>query len=55
MIEPRVSDILNRERDRQDQAIELIASENFASTAVMDLCGSIFTCLLYKSPSQLDY
>ena len=43
MIEPRVSDILNRERDRQDQAIELIASENFASTAVMDLCGSIFT------------
>jgi len=43
MIEPRVSDILNRERDRQDQAIELIASENFASNAVMHLCGSIFT------------
>jgi len=35
--------ILDRELDRQDNTIELIASENFASQAVRDLCGSVFT------------
>lgn len=35
--------ILAGETKRQDETIELIASENFASPAVMDLCGSIFT------------
>ena len=39
----RVKAILNNERARQRHTIELIASENFASDAVMDLCGSIFT------------
>ena len=38
----RVKAILNNERARQRHTIELIASENFASDAVMDLCGSIF-------------
>lgn len=38
-----VSDILSKEQSRQDNTIELIASENFASKAVMDLCGSVFT------------
>ena len=35
--------ILEKEQQRQDTTIELIASENYASQAVMDLCGSIFT------------
>jgi glycine hydroxymethyltransferase len=39
----QVSEILGREQTRQDNTIELIASENYASKAVMDLCGSIFT------------
>ena len=39
----RVLEILNAELDRQNDTVELIASENFASKAVMDLCGSAFT------------
>ena len=39
----QISDILNREKTRQDNTIELIASENYTSQAIMDLCGSIFT------------
>ena len=35
--------ILEKETERQEQALELIASENFASAAVRELCGSIFT------------
>ena len=38
-----IKQILKKEKKRQDNTIELIASENFASKAVMDLCGSIFT------------
>ena len=43
MIYPAIEEILNWEQYRQDTTVELIASENFASQAVMDLCGSIFT------------
>jgi len=43
MIYKKVDDILKKEINRQDTTVELIASENFASQAVMDLCGSIFT------------
>ena len=35
--------ILTKEQNRQDTTIELIASENYTSQAVMDLCGSVFT------------
>ena len=38
-----VRKIYNRELLRQKNTIELIASENFASEAVMKLCGSEFT------------
>ena len=38
-----IKDILARESKRQDNTIELIASENYASKAVMELSGSIFT------------
>ena len=39
----QISNILLREVNRQSNTIELIASENFASDAVMELAGSIFT------------
>jgi len=35
--------ILYQEAHRQQQTVELIASENFASESVMQLCGSVFT------------
>jgi len=40
---PLLAEMLVREQDRQNNTIELIASENFASQAVMDLAGSILT------------
>ena len=43
MIYSKVKKILDKEINRQNTTIELIASENFASQAVMDLCGSVFT------------
>lgn len=39
----QILEILDKELYRQDNTIELIASENFASQAVRDLCGSVFT------------
>lgn len=39
----RIVEILKKEQQRQDNNIELIASENYASEAVMALQGSIFT------------
>jgi glycine hydroxymethyltransferase len=42
-MDQRIKNILNKEENRQKNTIELIASENFASQAVMDLCGSVFT------------
>ena len=38
-----IQNILDKEIVRQKSTIELIASENFASQSVMDLCGSVFT------------
>ena len=43
MIDQRITKILKKETVRQENTIELIASENFASQAVMDLAGSVFT------------
>jgi len=40
---PNIRKILASEQERQNSTIELIASENYASQAVMNLCGSIFT------------
>jgi len=39
----RIQLILSNEEGRQSSQIELIASENFASKEVRDLCGSVFT------------
>ena len=42
-MDSRIKNILRDEVVRQTSTVELIASENFASDAVMDLAGSIFT------------
>ena len=43
IMDKRIEEILIREEVRQSNTIELIASENFASEAVMELAGSVFT------------
>ena len=42
-MDKRIEEILDNEKHRQSNTIELIASENFASDAVMELAGSILT------------
>ena len=41
--DPQVAGMMNRELHRQEYGIELIASENFASPAVIAAMGSILT------------
>lgn len=42
-MDQRIKEILEKEEQRQKETIELIASENFASDAVRELSGSVFT------------
>ena len=39
----RIFDLINQERQRQENGIELIASENFVSPQVMEAMGSVLT------------
>jgi glycine hydroxymethyltransferase len=41
--DPEIADLLEKERQRQIQGLELIASENLVSKAVLEAMGSIFT------------
>jgi glycine hydroxymethyltransferase len=42
-VDPAVADAIQQETRRQSESLELIASENFASEAVLEAMGSIFT------------
>jgi RpiB/LacA/LacB family sugar-phosphate isomerase len=42
-VDPEIFDAIENERQRQQENIELIASENFTSPAVMDAQGSVLT------------
>lgn len=42
-VDPEMFDILEKEKSRQFRGLELIASENFTSQAVIDCLGSVFT------------
>lgn len=42
-VDPEISAAIKREMGRQENKIELIASENFTSVAVMEACGSALT------------
>src|SRR4030088_411360 len=41
--DPQVYDAIRHELERQDSRLELIASENFVSEAVLEVMGSVFT------------
>src|SRR5208337_2722635 len=41
--DPEIFKILKQEEERQEHRLELIASENFASPAVMEAQGSVLT------------
>merc|ERR1719253_1979466 len=41
--DPDLYDLIEKEKNRQWKGMELIASENFTSRAVMDCLGSVFT------------
>ena len=41
--DPEVASMMNRELGRQEHGLELIASENFASPAVIAAMGSVLT------------
>ena len=43
VFDPRIKKIVFDETARQDNTVELIASENFTSPEIMGLCGSILT------------
>jgi len=42
-VDPTIADLIRRDLERQNSSIHLIASENFASPAVMTASGSVFT------------
>lgn len=42
-VDPAVADAILAETQRQNQTLELIASENFVSEAVLEVAGSVFT------------
>src|SRR6266536_2887974 len=42
-VDPEVFDAIRRETDRQHSQLELIASENFTSEAVLEATASVFT------------
>ncbi|MBV9406132.1 MAG: serine hydroxymethyltransferase [Acidobacteriaceae bacterium] len=42
-VDPEIYDAIQHETDRQNSRLELIASENFTSEAVLEAAGSVFT------------
>ena len=42
-VDPQVAEQIEEELKRQQETIELIASENCTSLAVMEACGSVLT------------
>src|SRR4051812_4727480 len=42
-VDPEIFSAINQETQRQNSHLELIASENFTSEAVLEAAGSVFT------------
>src|ERR1700694_4930821 len=42
-VDPEIFDAIRKEAERQNSQLELIASENFTSEAVLEATGSVFT------------
>ena len=47
-IDPELYSIIQKEQEREHNTLELIASENFASTAVLEAAGGIMTNNMQK-------
>src|SRR5438876_5714929 len=43
VVDPEIHDLIRQETRRQHSQIELIASENFTSEAILEAAGSVFT------------
>ncbi|MDB5289589.1 MAG: serine hydroxymethyltransferase, partial [Phycisphaerales bacterium] len=41
--DPQIAELMAREQQRQESTLELIASENHVSRAVMEAAGSVLT------------
>src|SRR6185437_9626183 len=41
--DPEIAELIQKETERQNSRLELIASENFTSEAVLEAAGSVFT------------
>ena len=42
-VDPEIADLIRKETERQEEGLELIASENFVSPAVLEAVGSVLT------------
>jgi glycine hydroxymethyltransferase len=42
-VDPQIAELIHKETERQNSRLELIASENFTSEAVLEAAGSVFT------------
>src|SRR5215470_10294164 len=42
-VDPQIAEVLQRELERQQRTLEMIASENFVPQAVLDAAGSVLT------------
>ena len=42
-VDPQIADLVRKETERQEEGLELIASENFVSPAVLEAVGSVLT------------
>jgi glycine hydroxymethyltransferase len=42
-VDPQIAEVLDRELERQQRTLEMIASENFVPQAVLDAAGSVLT------------
>lgn len=42
-VDPEIAEVVRRERERQNNSLELIASENFVSRAVLEAVGTVLT------------
>jgi len=53
--DPEISHALDMEKKQQQEAINLIASENYASQAVLEAQGSFLTCKYAEGYPQQRY
>jgi glycine hydroxymethyltransferase len=42
-VDPEIAEVIDKELNRQQNGLEMIASENFTSRAVLEACGSVLT------------